>query len=86
VSAGRVGDPIDAAGHLNRNGYPIVRNAARNSCVAVSWGRGVAVRSRVPSDPRLPVMAIEVSVPGTADLQLQHLLLDVNGALTTAGG
>jgi hypothetical protein len=31
-------------------------------------------------------MAIEVSVPGTAaDLQLQHLLLDVNGTLTTAG-
>jgi hypothetical protein len=64
-------------GHLNLNGHRIVRNASRNSCVAVSWGRGVAVRSRVPSDPRLPVMAIEVAVPGTADLQLQHLLLDV---------
>jgi hypothetical protein len=30
-------------------------------------------------------MAIEVSVPGTADPQLQYLLLDVNGTLTTAG-
>jgi hypothetical protein len=30
-------------------------------------------------------MAIEVSVSGTADLQLQQLLLDVNGTLTTAG-
>jgi hypothetical protein len=30
-------------------------------------------------------MAIEVSVPGTADLQLQHLLLDLNGTLTAAG-
>jgi hypothetical protein len=30
-------------------------------------------------------MAIEVCVPGTADLQLQQVLLDVNGALTTAG-
>jgi hypothetical protein len=26
-----------------------------------------------------------VSVPGPADLQLQHLLLEVNGTLTTAG-
>ena len=30
-------------------------------------------------------MAIEVCVPGTADLQLQHVLLDVDGTLTTAG-
>jgi soluble P-type ATPase len=30
-------------------------------------------------------MAIEVSMPGTAGLQLQHLLLDLNGTLTTAG-
>jgi hypothetical protein len=27
-------------------------------------------------------MAIEVSVPGTADLQPHHLLLDINGTLT----
>jgi hypothetical protein len=30
-------------------------------------------------------MAIEMVVPGTADLQLQHLALDVNGTLTTVG-
>jgi soluble P-type ATPase len=30
-------------------------------------------------------MAIEVSVPGPADLQLQHLLLDVNGTLANRG-
>jgi hypothetical protein len=30
-------------------------------------------------------MAIEVAVPGMADLQLEYLLLDVNGTLTTAG-
>jgi hypothetical protein len=30
-------------------------------------------------------MAMEVSVPSTADLQLQHLLLDVNGTLTVNG-
>jgi hypothetical protein len=30
-------------------------------------------------------MAIEMAVPGTADLQLQQLLLDVNGTRTTAG-
>jgi hypothetical protein len=54
--------------------------------MAVSWRRGVAVGSRVPSDPRLPVTAIEVAaVPGTADLELQHVLLDVNGTLTTVG-
>jgi hypothetical protein len=29
-------------------------------------------------------MATEVSVPDIADLRLQHLLLDVNGTLTTA--
>jgi hypothetical protein len=30
-------------------------------------------------------MAIEVCVLGTADLQLQHVLLEVDGTLTTAG-
>jgi hypothetical protein len=30
-------------------------------------------------------MAIEVSVPGPADLLLQHVLVDLNGTLTAAG-
>jgi hypothetical protein len=30
-------------------------------------------------------MAIEVSVPGPANLQLQHLVLDVNGTLANRG-
>ena len=44
--------------------------------------RGVAALPfgvEFPSDPRLPVTAIAVAVSGTADLQLQHLLLDDNG-------
>jgi hypothetical protein len=62
-SAGRVGDPVDAAGHLDLNGHRIVRNASRNSCGVAALQFGV----EFASDPRLPVMAIEVSVPGTAD-------------------
>jgi hypothetical protein len=30
-------------------------------------------------------MDIAVAVPGPADLQLRHVLLDLNGTLTTAG-
>ncbi|MGO9820215.1 MAG: ATPase P [Solirubrobacteraceae bacterium] len=30
-------------------------------------------------------MPIEIAIPGLADLQLQHLMLDVNGTLTNRG-
>jgi hypothetical protein len=52
--------------------------------VAVWWNLGVQFGVEFPAT-QAASHGIEVAVPGTADLQLQRLLFDVNGTLTTAG-